>query len=201
MSTNARRGTIRVAWGTGSGPTEMAAYDAALAGAGVENYNLVAVSSVIPADSRVEAVGTAPDLGPAGDRLTVVEARSTVAGPGRANAALGWIRADDGPGLFYEEHEATDRPGSGDRGNSESDPDAGDVEHATPVELEAVEQASPSEREDVDARVLEGLAAGADLRDWSVGAPRVRVARADADAGTYATAVVLGIYGEADPIL
>jgi len=43
----------------------MASYDAALAEAGVENYNLVSVSSVIiPAETRVEAVGTAPDLGP-----------------------------------------------------------------------------------------------------------------------------------------
>ena len=28
---------IRVVWGTGSGPTKMASYDAALADAGVEN--------------------------------------------------------------------------------------------------------------------------------------------------------------------
>lgn len=102
--------TIRVVWGTGSAPTKMASYDAALAAAGVENYNLVAVSSVIPADADVEAVGTAPDLGPVGERLTVVEARATTAGPGRASAALAWNQAvDGGPGLFYETAGEMDR--------------------------------------------------------------------------------------------
>lgn len=102
--------TIRVVWGAASGPTAMASYDAALAEAGVENYNLVSVSSVIPAGVDVEAVGTAPDLGPAGERLTVVEARATVAGPGRVSAALAWAQSvDDGPGLFYETAGETDR--------------------------------------------------------------------------------------------
>ncbi|MXV64582.1 pyruvoyl-dependent arginine decarboxylase [Natronorubrum sp. JWXQ-INN-674] len=95
--------TIRVVWGAASAPTAMASYDAALAEAGVENYNLVSVSSVIPAGVDVEAVGTAPDLGPAGERLTVVEARATTAGPGQVSAALAWSRSvEDGPGLFYE---------------------------------------------------------------------------------------------------
>ena len=95
--------TIRVVWGSGTGPTRMAAYDAALAAAGVENYNLVVVSSVIPAAVPVDVVGTAPDLGPAGGRLTVVEARATGAGPTSVSAALGWVESvDDGPGLIYE---------------------------------------------------------------------------------------------------
>ncbi|WP_226039547.1 pyruvoyl-dependent arginine decarboxylase [Natrinema sp. DC36] len=102
--------TIRVVWGAASAPTAMASYDAALAEAGVENYNLVSVSSVIPAETRVEAVGTAPDLGPAGERLTVVEARATTAGPGRVSAALAWAQSvDDGPGLFYETAGEMDR--------------------------------------------------------------------------------------------
>ncbi len=95
--------TIRVVWGAASGPTAMSSYDSALAAAGVENYNLVSVSSVIPAGVDVEVVGTAPDLGPAGDRLTVVEARATTAQPGRVSAALAWSQSTDGgPGLFYE---------------------------------------------------------------------------------------------------
>ncbi|WP_232686459.1 pyruvoyl-dependent arginine decarboxylase [Halobacterium zhouii] len=95
--------TIRVVWGTGTGPTEMAAYDAALADANVHNYNLVAVSSVIPADVDVEAVGTAPGLGPAGNRLTVVEAHASGAGPCQLSAGLGWAESGGGPGLFYED--------------------------------------------------------------------------------------------------
>lgn len=95
-------GTIRVVWGTATGPTKIASYDAALAAANVHNYNLVTVSSVIPAATPVEAVGTAPDLGPVGNRLTVVEARHTDTGPGHVSAGLGWATSNGGPGLFYE---------------------------------------------------------------------------------------------------
>lgn len=96
-------GVIRVVWGVASAPTELASYDAALAEANVHDYNLVQVSSVVPADASIEVVGEAPDLGPAGERLTVVEGRATVApGSDRAAVALGWSREPDGPGIFYE---------------------------------------------------------------------------------------------------
>ncbi len=97
-------GSIRIVWGTAAGPTAMASYDAALAAANVHNYNLVSVSSVIPAAAAIEVDGEAPDLGPAGERLTVVEGRKTI-GPeeaGTAAACLGWSREPDGPGIFYE---------------------------------------------------------------------------------------------------
>ncbi|MCU4926521.1 pyruvoyl-dependent arginine decarboxylase [Halobacteria archaeon AArc-dxtr1] len=101
--------SIRIVWGSATGPTAMSSYDAALADAGVENYNLVSVSSVIPADVPLEAVGTAPDLGPAGERLTVVEGRATTGEAGQISAGLGWVRsAGDGPGLFYEVADDTD---------------------------------------------------------------------------------------------
>lgn len=96
---------IRVLRGTAAGPTALASYDAALAEANVHDYNLVRVSSVVPADARVEVLETAPDLGPAGNRLTVVEARSTLA-PGEtgpAAATLGWALPSEGPGVFYED--------------------------------------------------------------------------------------------------
>lgn len=154
--------TIRVVWGTASGPTRMSSYDAALADANVHNYNLVAVSSVVPADATVEAVGTAPDLGPAGERLTVVEARATRAGPGHVTAGLGWTTGD-GPGLFYEA--------------------AGETDEA-----------------EIDDRVRAGLAAGRDLRDWDFADEQTKTVTTDADSGTYATAVVLAVYGDSDPI-
>ncbi|MCT9094412.1 pyruvoyl-dependent arginine decarboxylase [Haloarchaeobius sp. HME9146] len=98
---------IRIVWGQATGPTEMSSYDAALAEAGVENYNLVAVSSVIPQDAEVEVVGTAPDLGPVGERLTVVQARATTTEPGHVSAGLGWAQSPEG-GLFYEASGDTD---------------------------------------------------------------------------------------------
>lgn len=155
--------TIRVAWGTGSGPTEVAAYDAALADANLHNYNLVTVSSVIPADARVEAVGSAPDLGPAGERLTVVEARVTRPGPGHVSAALGWTTSEEGPGLFYE-------------------------------------AAGETETEDVAERVQTGLAAGRELREWTFTDEQVETVGTHVDAGTYASAVVVAVYGESEPI-
>lgn len=94
-------GRIRIVSGTGAGPTPTAAYDAALAEAGVHNYNLRTLSSVIPADAAIERVGTAPDLGPAGQGLFVVEAVETT-NAGEAAAAIGWAREPDGPGIFYE---------------------------------------------------------------------------------------------------
>lgn len=97
-------GLVRVVWGTATGPTATASYDAALAEANVHDYNLVTVSSVLPADARVEVVGEAPDLGPAGEGLTVVQGRATLApgADGTAAAALGWSRSVEGPGIFYE---------------------------------------------------------------------------------------------------
>lgn len=92
---------IRIVRGSATAPTEMASYDAALAAANVHNYNLSYVSSVIPADATAEFVGRAPDLGPIGHELTVVEARATSA-ERPVSAALAWAESEQGPGLFYE---------------------------------------------------------------------------------------------------
>lgn len=170
--------TIRVVSGTGTGPTAIAAYDAALADAGVHNYNLVRVSSVLPAGSTVEYVDTAPDLGPIGGKLTVVEARATSERAGTnancgddtntACAGLGWTVDDDGRGLLYE--------------------------------------ASGTDPATVRETVAAGLAAGRDLREWSFTDERVVTALAqredgDGTAGEFATAVVLVVYGDSEPIL
>jgi arginine decarboxylase len=44
---------IHLASGTGEGPTGLAAFDAALMDAGVANYNLLCLSSVIPPNARI----------------------------------------------------------------------------------------------------------------------------------------------------
>lgn len=95
---------IRVAWGHATAPTALSSYDAALAEANVHNYNLISLSSIIPAEPPVERVGTAPDLGPTGEGLAVVQSYETV-GPGSevpAVAGLGWLRSESGRGIFYE---------------------------------------------------------------------------------------------------
>ena len=92
---------IHVAGGAGTGPTEKAAYDAALADANLHNYNLIPVSSVVPAEAEVVTVESAPDLGPAGNRLNVVQANASAVGPETIAAGVGWTTGP-GPGLFYE---------------------------------------------------------------------------------------------------
>lgn len=94
---------IRIASGIGTAGTPMAAFDAALADAGVHQYNLRTLSSVIPAGARVERVETVSDLGPTGEALDVVIAEQRSQPGARAAAGLAWARADDGTGVFYED--------------------------------------------------------------------------------------------------
>jgi arginine decarboxylase len=178
---------IHVAGGVGVAETAMASYDAALAEANLHNYNLVAVSSVVPADATVRRVEAAPDLGPAGGALTVVEARRTV-GPsdavdfregGRSGATgsaetraphrhpdvaagLGWATGP-GPGLFYE--------------------------------------VTGEDSDDVRDRIHAGLDAGAALRDWELIDRETHVETATADETGFTTAVVIAAYGEAEPVV
>ncbi|MFB6128035.1 MAG: pyruvoyl-dependent arginine decarboxylase [Halolamina sp.] len=93
--------TIHVTTGVGRGPTETAAYDAALAAANLHDYNLVTVSSVVPPTATVERIDAAPNLGPTGGKLFCVQGRAETAGPGTVAAGLGWATGP-GPGLFYE---------------------------------------------------------------------------------------------------
>jgi arginine decarboxylase len=95
-------GTIHVVRGTGTATTRKASFDAALADAGVHQYNLRTLSSVIPAGATISIDGTAPALGPTGNALDVVLARQTSAPGARAAAGLAWVRDDDGTGVFYE---------------------------------------------------------------------------------------------------
>ena len=96
---------IVVTSGTGSGPTELAAFDAALAAAGVAQFNIIRLSSLIPPGSRVLVPEPVRPLqGVWGDRLYAVYADSRVATPGeRACAALGWVQDEhSGAGVLVE---------------------------------------------------------------------------------------------------
>ncbi|MFP4591316.1 MAG: pyruvoyl-dependent arginine decarboxylase [Halobacteriales archaeon] len=97
---------IFIADGTGTGPTAQAAYDAALAAAGVARYNLVTLSSVVPADASVEVVERVPDRGAVGDVLHVVQAKVLAREPATAVAGLAWARSSGGEGIFYEASDA-----------------------------------------------------------------------------------------------
>lgn len=98
--------TIEVASGIGSGPTKLAAFDAALQSAGVANMNLIVLSSVIPPGTKVIPVedGASQSEAEWGDRLYVVMAEMRVEEPGQqAWAGVGWAQEpDSGKGLFVE---------------------------------------------------------------------------------------------------
>ncbi len=97
---------IQVGSGIGTGPTKLSAFDAALNHAGVANYNLIRLSSVIPPDSTILVKEkTLTDLpGRWGDRLYVVMAEQRVDTPNaEAWAGIGWVQEKvSGKGLFVE---------------------------------------------------------------------------------------------------
>jgi arginine decarboxylase len=97
---------IRVSRGTGCGPTRLAAFDAALQVAGVADFNLLRLSSVIPPGSEVvEICGRRQPGGRHGDLLYCVYADAYASTPGdEAWAGVAWSTHIDetGAGLFVE---------------------------------------------------------------------------------------------------
>jgi arginine decarboxylase len=99
---------VLVVPGIGTGPTTLSAFDAALNHAGVANYNLLTLSSVIPPNTDIVEYNTPiPDgtlPGEWGDRLYVVMAEKRVDRPNvEAWAGIGWVQDEDsGKGLFVE---------------------------------------------------------------------------------------------------
>ncbi|CAH0127772.1 pyruvoyl-dependent arginine decarboxylase [Roseomonas sp. CECT 9278] len=99
-------GPIVIARGVGRGPTEMAAFDAALRDAGVADYNLLYLSSVIPPGSRIERRRWTTPPEHWGQRLYVVLSQMRGSQLGEiVHAGIGWVQhAQGGHGLFVELH-------------------------------------------------------------------------------------------------
>jgi arginine decarboxylase len=104
ISASSRTITLTSALGTGA--TALSAFDAALGNAGIGNFNLVHLSSVIPAGSSISDLdGAAATVnGEWGDRLYVVMANAEVEQAGdEAWAGIGWVQQEDSlKGLFVE---------------------------------------------------------------------------------------------------
>ena len=95
---------IEIVWGAGEGPTGLSAFDAALAAAGIHNYNLVPLSSIIPPDATLAETGMHEPSWPVGSLIGTVMASNRSSTPGDTiSAGLGWTLADRG-GVFFEEH-------------------------------------------------------------------------------------------------
>lgn len=95
---------IKVVSGIGIGKTTLSAFDSALKDAGVCNYNLITLSSIIPPHSKVNKIRRYKTPSEEyGYKLYVIKAeiRSEEAGKYIA-AGLGWIQQEDGRGMFVE---------------------------------------------------------------------------------------------------
>ncbi|MFV2145528.1 MULTISPECIES: pyruvoyl-dependent arginine decarboxylase [Isoptericola] len=100
--------TIRISKGTGTGRTTLAAFDAALVAAGVGDFNLIRLSSVVPPGSTILKVEPQDGIsGDHGDALYCVYAEAHASLPGHeAWAGVAWSVRDDGSGAgLFVEHE------------------------------------------------------------------------------------------------
>lgn len=90
----------------GNGSTELSAFDNALYNAGVSNYNLIPLSSVIPPKSHIlinKPFESREDE--FGNKLYCVLSQSRTSIPGEEIwSGIGWVQAKDGRGLFVEHH-------------------------------------------------------------------------------------------------
>lgn len=95
---------IKVVTGKGTGQTLLSAFDAALKDCGVYNYNLIALSSIIPPNShieRVEQYQTPPEE--YGYKLYVIRADNKSETQGEViGAGIGWYQLEDNRGMFVE---------------------------------------------------------------------------------------------------
>lgn len=104
--------TIRVSSGSGSGRTPLSAFDSALRDAGVADFNLVRLSSIIPPGSTVIDVHARHQItGGHGDVLYCVYAAAYAYTPGETVwAGVAWALERDGSGAgIFVEHDAHSR--------------------------------------------------------------------------------------------
>ncbi len=96
---------IFITWGVGEGKTMPAAFDHALWNAGIGNYNLIKLSSIIPDNSEIIVGKLNRNDIEHGYKLWVVFSKRTEIVVGKeAWAGLGWITANKshGRGVFVE---------------------------------------------------------------------------------------------------
>lgn len=104
---------IIVTSGTGYGKTPLSAFDSALKDAGVYNFNLIYISSIIPARSSMKLKKFKASRKQYGDRLYVVRSEIRSRESGKCiGAALGWYQLKNGKGVFVEHEEMGETEGA-----------------------------------------------------------------------------------------
>lgn len=100
---------IKITYGIGEASTELSAFDKALFDAGVGNYNIIKLSSVIPEGAEIKIEKIDWNQREHGYKLYAVLSQciETRKG-GTAWAGVGWIQEDKtGKGLFVEHHSSS----------------------------------------------------------------------------------------------
>lgn len=104
---------IKIVKGSGYGLTRIAAFDRALYDAGIANYNLICLSSVIPPESKIVVQDRVPKLNDSeyGHKLYVVLAESYCKEVDQeAWSGIGWVNHNDGSGKgLFVEHSANSK--------------------------------------------------------------------------------------------
>jgi len=101
---------IIVTAGSGTGSTTLSAFDAALKVAGIHNYNIIKLSSVIPPESNVVVKKWKNSPTEHGKKLYTVmaEIRSDIMKRSIA-AGIGWYQTKDNRGVFAEHTDIIER--------------------------------------------------------------------------------------------
>ncbi len=101
---------ITVTAGSGTGSTTLSAFDAALKAAGIHNYNIIKLSSVIPPGTEVVTRKWQNSPSEHGKKLYTVMAEIRTDIMGRSIAAgIGWYQIKDGRGIFAEHTDNIER--------------------------------------------------------------------------------------------
>jgi len=94
---------IFITAGKGEGNTLLSAFDKALNDAGIANYNLIYLSSIIPPSAKVKLLKPHLQNKEYGNRLYVVMAKAIQVDFGKETwAGIGWVQSRDGRGMFVE---------------------------------------------------------------------------------------------------
>lgn len=102
---------IQITKGVGQGVTDIAAFDSALFNAGIANYNLIRLSSIIPPNHQIQIGKAQIQEAEFGHKLYLVYASEIQREIGKeAWAGIGWVLVEDGSGRgLFTEHEGGSR--------------------------------------------------------------------------------------------
>lgn len=97
---------IDIVWGESEGKTLLSAFDRALVNAGIHNFNLIPLSSVIPPKSVIHETGTYTSSDRVGEILyVVISSLSSYKSNALISAGLGWVLTKEGELLIESKGE------------------------------------------------------------------------------------------------